>query len=59
MLARKLVLRRCVFTLDLITPYKLSVLFVGHIPDQRHKTRCLIRVSTICLQNVLLKFELK
>ena len=31
-----------------VNPYKHSVLFVGH----RH-----LRISTICLQNVLLKFE--
>ena len=39
-------------------PFKLSVLFVGHMQTvetqtRRHRTRCLIRVSTVCLWNVL------
>ena len=46
---------------DLLYPYKPSVLFVGHgqtVQTQiRHRImRCLIRVSTVCLQNVILKF---
>ena len=41
-----------------------SVHFVGHrqaeqAQNRRRRTQCLIRVSTVCLQNVLLKFESK
>ena len=47
-----------------INPVKPSVLFVGHRHTvktliRRRKTRRLIRVSTVCLQNVLLKFDYK
>ena len=46
----------------LINPYKPSILIVGHRQTaqtqiRRHRTQHLIRVSTICLQNVLLEFE--
>ena len=42
--------------------YEPSFLFVGHWPTaqtqiKRRKMRRLIRVSTVCLQNVLLEFE--
>ena len=45
-------------------PFKPSVLFVGHrqtveTQTRRRRTQCLIRVSTVCLQNVLSKFEQK
>ena len=45
-----------------INPYKPSVLFVGHMQTaqtqhSRRRTRHLIRVSTVCSQNVLLEFE--
>ena len=45
-----------------LNPYKPSILFVGHRQTvetqiRRHITWHLIRVSTVCLQNVLLKFE--
>ena len=44
------------------SPYKPSVLFMGHrhtVQTQiRHRIMwCLIRIFTVCLQNVLLKFE--
>ena len=47
-----------------VNPYTPGVLFVGHrqtVQTQiRCRTmRCLIRVSTVCLQNVLLKFDQK
>ena len=45
-------------------PFKPSVPFVGHrqtmqIKIRRHRMWRLIRISTVCLQNVLLKFQLK
>ena len=45
-------------------PYKPSVLFMGRRQTvqtliRRHVLRRLIRVSTVCLQNVQLKFEYK
>ena len=45
-----------------VNPYKPSVLFVGHRKTMhaqisRSRTRHLIRVPTVCTQNVLLKFE--
>ena len=47
-----------------LNPYKPSVLFVLRTQivqtnTRRRRTRGLIRVSTVCLQNVLLKFEYK
>ena len=47
-----------------INPYKPNVLFVGHretvqIQIRRHRTHRLIRVSTVCAQNVVLKFQTK
>ena len=46
----------------LFNQYKPSILFVGHMQTVQIQIRCcrmqhLTRVSTICLQNVLLKFE--
>ena len=43
-------------------PYKLSVLFVGHRKTMQTqigpwRMQCLIRVSNVCSQKVLLKFE--
>ena len=43
-------------------PINLTVLFVGHrqtvqIQIRRRRMRRLVRVSTVCLQNVLLKME--
>ena len=45
-------------------PYKPSVLFVGHRKTaqtqiRRCRTQRLIRIFTVCSQNVLLEFELK
>ena len=45
-----------------INPYKPTFFFVGHrqtveTQTRRHITRRLIRTSTVCLQNVLSKFE--
>ena len=45
-----------------INPYKPSVIFVGHRQTGQTQIRRrilgrLIRVSTVCIQNVLLKFE--
>ena len=45
-----------------INPYKPSVLFIGHRQTvqtqiRHHRTRRLIRVSTVCSQNVILEFE--
>ena len=42
-----------------VNPYKPSVLFVGHRKTVKTQIRShhLIRVSTVCLQNDLLKFE--
>ena len=45
----------------LLNPYKLSVLFVGQRQTlqtqiRRQRMRRLIRVSSVCLQNVLPKF---
>ena len=45
-----------------VNPYKPSILFVGQRQTmqtqiRRRILRRLIRVSTVCLQNVLLKFE--
>ena len=49
-------------TSPLLNPFKPRALFVGHrqtVQNQirRGNTRRLIRFSTVCLQNVLLKFE--
>ena len=46
----------------ILNPYMPSVPFVGHrqivqTQIRRHKMRRLIRVSTICLHNFLLKLE--
>ena len=46
----------------LFNPYKPSVLFMGHRETEktqirRRRTRRLIRVSTVYLQNILLKIE--
>ena len=46
-----------------VNPYKPSILFVGHrqtVQTQisRRITLCLIRVFTVCLQNILCTFEL-
>ena len=48
--------------LNLVNPYKPSVLFVGHRQSaktqiRRRLTRRLISFSTVCLQNSVLKFE--
>ena len=48
--------------LPFISPYKPRILFVGRrqimqTQTRRRRTRRLIRVSTVFLQNVLLKFE--
>ena len=45
-------------------PYKPSVLFMGHgqtvqIQIRHRMMRCLIRIFTVCLQNVIVKFEEK
>ena len=47
-----------------VNAYKPSILFLGHrqttqteIRRRRMRMHRLIRVSTVCLQNVLLKFE--
>ena len=50
------------FIIIYVNPYKPSVLLVGHRQTAQTKikwrrTRRLIRVPTICLQNSLLKFE--
>ena len=55
-------LRWVTYTTKLFNPYKTSVLFVGHrqivqAEIRRHRLQCLIRLSTVCLQDVLLKFE--
>ena len=47
---------------EIVNTYKPSILFVGHRQTVQtqfrlKRTLCPIRVSTICLQNVLLKFE--
>ena len=47
---------------EIFNPYKPSVIFVGHRQTvqtqfRRRRTQHLIRVSTVCLQTVLLKFE--
>ena len=44
---------------SITNPCKLSVLFVGHVQTQirRSRTLRLIRVSTVCLDNFLSKFE--
>ena len=46
----------------MLNPFKSSVFFVGdmqtvQIQIRRRNTRRLIRVSTVCLHNVLLNFE--
>ena len=42
------------------SPFTSSVLFVGHWQTVQTQTRRrLIRVSAVCIQKVLLKFELK
>ena len=46
----------------MVNPYKPCILFVGHRQTVQTKIRChqmplLIKVSNVCLQNVLLKFE--
>ena len=48
--------------LYLFNPYKPSVLLLGHRQMVQNQIRChrtlrLIRFSSICLQNILLKFE--
>ena len=47
--------------LKCVNQFKPSVLFVGHRQtgdtQSRRRTRCMIRVSNVCLQNVLSKFE--
>ena len=50
------------FSNNAINPHKPNILFVGHRKTVQSKirpsrTRYLIRVSTVCLQNVLLKFR--
>ena len=50
------------YTTKVFNPYKTSVLFVGHrqiaqAMIRRHRLQCLIRFFTVCLQDVLLKFE--
>ena len=50
------------FCQKVINPYKPSVLFIGHRQTAQTQIRChriwhLIRVSTVCSQNVLLEFE--
>ena len=47
-----------------LNPNKSSVLYVGRRQTaqtqfRRHRMRRLIRVSAVCLQNALLKFEIK
>ena len=47
---------------DWINPYKPGVHFVGHRQKvqtqiRRRRTRRLIRIFTICLQNIQLEFE--
>ena len=51
-------------TQSFLNPYKLSVLFMGYrqavqIQIRHRIMRCLIRKSTVCLQNFLLKFGKK
>ena len=50
--------------MNYLNPYKPSVLFVGHRQTEqtqirRRRSWRLIRFSTVCLQNVLLKFKIK
>ena len=65
-LSRSMSICKPLVTLDiaftLLNTYKPSVLFVGHRQTaqtqiRRRRTRRLIGVSTVSLQNVLLKFE--
>ena len=47
-----------------INPFNDSVLFIGRrqtVQNQtrRHRTRRLIRISIVCLQNILFKLEYK
>ena len=57
---KKSVERICMSFKTYINPYKPSVLFVGNgqaVQIRRRRMRRLIRVSTVCSQNVLSKFE--
>ena len=42
----------------IVDPFKPSVLIMGHLQTMQNQIRQhLIRFSTVCLQNVLIKFE--
>ena len=60
----QLLIEKSVQIESLINPHKPNVLFVGHSQTVQTLARCsilwhLIRVSTVCFWNGLLKFEKK